>query len=55
MLEGTIDAESRQSYPVKLTVNRHAVPSGVQIVPFDITLDGKRYGELFDFLIRVKE
>jgi hypothetical protein len=27
----------------------------VQIVPFDITLDGKRYGELFDFLIRAKE
>ncbi len=55
VLEGTINAESRQSYPVKLTVNRHAVPPGVQIVPFDITLDGKRYGELFDFLIRVKE
>ena len=55
VLEGTIKAESRQSYPVKLTVNRHLVPLGVQLVPFDITLDGKRYGELFDFLIRVKE
>lgn len=55
VLEGTIDAESRQSYPVKLTVNRHLVPSGVQLVPFDITLDGHRHGELFDFLIRVKE
>lgn len=55
VLEGTIDRKSRQSYPVKLTVNRGAVPAGVHIVPFDITLDGKRYGELFDFLIRAKE
>ena len=55
VLEGTIERKSRQSYPVKLTVNRGAVISGVQIVPFDITLDGKRYGELFDFLIRAKE
>lgn len=55
VLEGTIDRKSRQSYPVKLTVNRSAVPPGVLIVPFDITLDGKRYGELFDFLIRAKE
>ncbi|MBC7818203.1 MAG: MBL fold metallo-hydrolase [Planctomycetaceae bacterium] len=55
VLEGTIDRKSRRSYPVKLTVNRNAVPSGIQIVPFDITLDGKRYGELFDFLIRTKE
>ena len=55
VLEGTVPAESRQSYPVKLTVNRDLVPSGVQLVPFDITLDGKRYGEMFDFLIRAKE
>lgn len=55
VLAGTIDRESRQSYQVKLTVDRAAVPRGVQIIPFDITLDGKRYGELFDFLIRSQE
>ena len=55
VLEGTIDRESRQSYPVKLTVDPNAVSAGVHIVPFDITLDGKRHGELFDFLIRAKE
>ena len=55
VLEGTIDRKSRQSYPVKLTANRGVVASGVQIVPFDITQDGKRYGELFDFLIRAKD
>lgn len=55
VLEGTVDRKSRQSYPVRLTVNRNTIPAGVQIVPFDITLDDKRYGELFDFLIRAKE
>ena len=55
VLEGTIAGESRQTYPIRLTVNRSVVPQGVQIVPFDITLDDKRYGELFDFLIRTQE
>ncbi|QDU25132.1 ribonuclease Z [Anatilimnocola aggregata] len=54
-LSGTVAAESRQTYPVKLTVNRAAVPAGLQIVPFDITLDGRHYGELFDFILRTKE
>ena len=52
VLEGSVAAKSRQSFPVKLTVkDRTAMPLGVQLVPFDIALDGKRYGELFDFLI----
>jgi glyoxylase-like metal-dependent hydrolase (beta-lactamase superfamily II) len=52
VLEGTVPAESRQSYKTKLTIDRKTAAPGVRIVPFDITLDGKRYGELFDFLIR---
>jgi glyoxylase-like metal-dependent hydrolase (beta-lactamase superfamily II) len=52
VLEGTVDRRSRQRYQVKLTIDRAAISQGVQIVPFDITLDGKQYGELFDFLIR---
>ncbi|MDA1056160.1 MAG: MBL fold metallo-hydrolase [Planctomycetota bacterium] len=55
VLEGTIDRESRQSYPVKLPADRDLVPPGVQLVPLDITLDDKRYGELFDFLIRAQQ
>ena len=52
MLEGTIAGKSRQTFPVKLTVtDRAVVPQGVQIVAFDITLDGKRYGEWFDFVV----
>ena len=55
VLEGTIDRENRQSYEVELSVDRAVVSKGVQIVPFDITLDGHRYGELFDFLIRAQD
>lgn len=55
VLDGTIDRKSRQSYRVKLTVKRGAVPRGVQIVTFDITLDGKHFGELFDFLIQARD
>ncbi|MGK0188040.1 MAG: glyoxylase-like metal-dependent hydrolase (beta-lactamase superfamily II) [Verrucomicrobiales bacterium] len=55
VMEGTVDAESRQSVKVKLTVNRDATARGVQMIPMDIMLDGKRYGELFDFLIRTSE
>jgi len=25
------------------------------MVPLDITLDGKRYGQLFDFIVQAKE
>lgn len=52
VLVGTVDAESRRSYTVKLTIDRAAAASGLQIIPFDITLDDHRYGQLFDFIIR---
>ncbi len=55
VLEGTVAGKSRQSYPVKLTVDPSALAPGAQIVTFDITLDGKRHGELFDFVIRGRQ
>ena len=52
VLEGSVGAKSRRTFPVKLTItDRAQVPTGVQIAPFDITLDGHRYGELFDFTL----
>jgi len=52
VLEGSVAAKSRQAFPVKLTVtDRTKVPGGVQIVPFDITLDDKHHGEMFDFIL----
>lgn len=55
VLEGTIGPKSRQNFKVKLSIDRSTVSQGVNIVPFDITLDEKHYGEFFDFLIRVQE
>jgi len=56
VLEGSVAPKSRQSYPVKLTVrSRAALPAGVQIAPFDITLDDRHHGELFDFILLGKE
>jgi hypothetical protein len=52
ILGGTVAAKSRATYRVKLTVeDRAALGAGVRIVPLDITLDGKRHGALFDFIV----
>jgi len=53
ILEGTVEAESRRTFNVKLTLNGAAKP-GVEIIPFDITLDGKHYGQMFDMMLRTK-
>lgn len=55
VLEGTVAAKSRESFPVTLKVqSRDQQPAGVQIVPFDITLDGRQHGELFDFILMTR-
>jgi hypothetical protein len=54
ILEGNVDAKSRKAFKVILTADRDMVPAGVQMIPFDITLDGKHYGQLFDFLVQAK-
>lgn len=54
VLEGSVPAKSRETFKVVLTADPAHVPAGVQMVPFDITLDGKRHGELFDFLLLAK-
>lgn len=56
VLEGSVAAKSRQTFPVKVTVKDRGIqPAGVQIVPFDITLDQKRHGQLFDFVLQTRE
>jgi hypothetical protein len=54
LLEGTVDAKSRKAFKVILNADANRVPAGLQMVPFDITLDGKRHGQLFDFLLQAK-
>jgi len=51
ILTGEIDTKSRATYTIKLRADPNLVEPGVLIVPFDITLDGERYGERFDFLL----
>lgn len=55
VLEGTVEPKSRQTFKVNLSADSQTVPAGVQLVPMDITLDGRRYGQLFDFVIKAKE
>jgi glyoxylase-like metal-dependent hydrolase (beta-lactamase superfamily II) len=51
VLTGTVDAQSRATYKIKLQANSQVIEPGVRIVPLDITLDGERHGERFDFLV----
>jgi len=54
VLEGTVAAKSRETFTVRLAADANAVESGTLIVPMDITLDGVRKGERFDFLIQAR-
>ena len=52
VLEGRVPPRERRSFEVRVRVtDRAAAGAGVLIAPMDITLDGKKYGELFDFLL----
>lgn len=55
VLEGVVDAKSRQTFKVKLTCEPDRVAAGLLVIPMDITLDGTRYGERFDFLAQAKK
>ena len=56
VLEGRVPARERKTFDVRVRVtDRQAAGSGVLLAPFDITLDGKKYGELFDFLLLTRE
>ena len=51
-LDGELPAETRKPFKVKLSAGADAAP-GVRIVAFDVTLDGRRYGEIFDAIVEV--
>jgi glyoxylase-like metal-dependent hydrolase (beta-lactamase superfamily II) len=52
VIEGTLGRESRRSFPIQLQAGPDAV-QGVGIAGLNVTLDGHRYGELFDVMIDV--
>jgi glyoxylase-like metal-dependent hydrolase (beta-lactamase superfamily II) len=52
VLEGAVAGENIQVYPIRLRADGDA-ETGVRLVAFDITRDGKRHGELFDCIAQV--
>jgi len=50
-LAGFVAPHSERDYEVMVSVDRQKSSPGVQMATFDIALDGKQYGELFDFLL----
>ncbi len=52
VLEGELDGESRNSFPIRVQAMRDA-SVGVHIVALDVTLDGHRYGRRFDLVVGV--
>jgi len=54
VLEGVAPAEGTVGVPVKLKVSADTKP-GAHLVALDVTLDGKRYGPWFDFIVAVGE
>jgi glyoxylase-like metal-dependent hydrolase (beta-lactamase superfamily II) len=53
VLEGEVSGESRQAFPIRLKAAPDATP-GVRIVALDVSLDGRRFGEWFDFIVGVE-
>lgn len=54
ILEGQLARESRRSFSVRIAADTNAAP-GVGLAAFDVTLDGERYGEWFDWIVNVTE
>lgn len=52
VLEGTVAPESRRAFPVRVRATTEAVV-GVHLVGMDVTLEGRRYGQWFDFVAGV--
>jgi len=51
--DGRLAPEARGSFAFQVRAAPDAKP-GVQIIAFDITRDGRRYGELFDAIVEIK-
>jgi hypothetical protein len=52
-LEGEVAAGGTGRHALRITPAQGTAP-GVRIVAFDVTLDGRRYGERFDCVVQVK-
>jgi hypothetical protein len=52
VIEGELARDSSGSFPIRIKAAADAKP-GIRIVALDVTLDGRSYGELFDFVVGV--
>jgi hypothetical protein len=52
VIAGTLPRETRGAWPFRLQVAPDAAP-GVRLVALDVTLDGRRLGAWFDFVVAV--
>jgi hypothetical protein len=52
VLEGELAAESRGVLRVHVTASNEAL-EGVHVIGFDVTLNGRDYGERFDMIVGV--
>ncbi|MEW4455649.1 MBL fold metallo-hydrolase [Bremerella sp. JC817] len=55
VLEGTVPPRSRQKFSIELQASDELSRPGIQIIPFDIELDGKHYGQWFDIIARTEK
>jgi hypothetical protein len=56
VIKGTVPAKGRQTFPVQLTVeDRSKTVPGVQIVPMDVALGERHFGQWFDFLLMTQK
>jgi len=53
LLEGSVNPTSTARFPLQVSATPDAKP-GVHMVAFDVTLDGKRYGQWFDIIVCVQ-
>lgn len=53
VIEGGLSAQSKAVLPIIIRTATDAAP-GVRIVSLDVTLDGQRHGELFDFVVEIE-
>lgn len=52
VVEGEVAGASRGAVPIRVTADRGAA-AGTHLLGLDVTLDGKRYGQRFDFIVGV--
>ncbi len=54
VLQGRLAGQSREAFPIRIIASKEASP-GLQMVSFDVTLAGRKYGQRFDMLLGLEK